>query len=283
LSSGSGCQHPNGGLDQMHPTAASAGTATPAQSTTKRYTDKPLQTECAGITCTLEECCTANPAPAPAPPLVQQITTPTCTFGAATITDCGAAIPVTAAGTRAAKECGSGGMARSTRTLTTKAAATSCCMADANGNCAVANNCPTSTFTSTDGTCTIPAGYTADTTFNAAPATALVTTGRNGDGSATGFRVYKDEPCCLNACGVDCVGAMKSKGCSVECGTGTQQEIFEATTDYAAGKIACTPPGANVAANAVAGTAGYTCSTTGYRPAKTCAQIYTGTTWSLTE
>jgi hypothetical protein len=277
LSDGSGCQHPGAGLNQFHPTAASAGTATPTASTTQKYTDKPLQTECAGITCTLEECCTANPAPAPAPPLVQKITTPTCTWTVATAGNCGAAIPATAAGTRADKECGSGGMARSTRTLNAKAAKTTCCMADATGACAGA--CAAGSFTATDGTCTIPAGYTADTTFNTA--NTLVTTGNAVDGSATGFRVYKDEPCCLKACGVDCVGAMKSKGCSVECGTGTQQEIFEATTDYVAGKIACTP-GVTVVANAVAGTAGYTCSTTGYRLAQTCTAIYTGATWRFT-
>eukprot|EP01047_Picozoa_sp_COSAG01_P046498 COSAG01_NODE_4373_length_5087_cov_14.679230_1_plen_538_part_10 len=247
-------------------------------STTQRYTDKPLQTECAGITCTLQECCTANPAPAPTPPLVRKITTPSCTWPVVpTAGICGAAIPATAAGTRGAIECGSGAMARSTMTLTAKAAQTTCCMADkadATGTCAVPFQACAG-FVPTDGTCTIPAGYTADTTFNSAPATDLTL----GAGGSVGFKVYKDEPCCLKACGVDCVGAMKSQGCTVKCGTGTEQEKFEATTAYVAGKIKCT---ANAVVAAVAGTnAAYTCSATGYRAAQTCTQIYpAGATYS---
>eukprot|EP01047_Picozoa_sp_COSAG01_P046502 COSAG01_NODE_4373_length_5087_cov_14.679230_5_plen_623_part_01 len=282
LSTTPGCQHPAGGLNKFHPTAVSAGTATPVASTTQRYTDKPLQTECAGITCTLQECCTANPAPAPAPPLVRKITTPPCTWTAVPTGICGAAIPATAAGTRGAIECGSGAMARSTMTVTAKALQTTCCMADkadATGVCAAGaagacKNADGTPYTPTDGTCTIPAGYTADTTFNTAPATDLTL----ATGGSVGFKVYKDEPCCLKACGVDCVGAMKSQGCmkagvACKCGGGTLQEKFEATTAHVAGKIKCTA-NANVAA--VAGTnAAYTCSATGYRPAQTCTQIYT--------
>jgi hypothetical protein len=173
-------------------------------------------------------------------------------------------------------------MARSTITLTAKAAKTTCCMAnkaDATGVCAAGAAGVCAGYVPTDGICTIPAGYTADTTFNAAGATPRVTTGSNADGSAAGFKVYKDESCCLKACGVDCVGAMKSQGCSKKCGTGTEKEIFVATTAHVAGKIACT---AGAVVGAVAGTnAAYTCSATGYRAAQTCTQIYpAGATYS---
>eukprot|EP01047_Picozoa_sp_COSAG01_P034211 COSAG01_NODE_2559_length_7453_cov_37.838183_5_plen_951_part_00 len=220
LSSTPSCTHPHAATNNHDSTS------------TGRYTTNDPATECAGTTCTLAECCTAvslptpTPTPTPTPAPCVWSTTPTVGL-------CGAAVTAPADGARAIRMCGSGGKQRTTATLVQAAA--------------------------TGGTCTLPAGTSADTAYNSARSYTITT---------PGYRIYKDEDCCLVPCGTDCVGGMQDTGCSHSCGSqGNQQEKFVASTAYVAGKIACTGTTVTV------GSASATC-TNGYRDAQTCANVY---------